>query len=70
MEAHMGSKTKHSKAKAAVGIIVFLLLLFGGAYVLFASIHDDRQEMIDRGCIPSGASDLYGNPTTWSCPIP
>ena len=59
-----------NKANSAIGIIIFLLILFGGAYILFGSIHDDRQKMIDKGCTPSGASDLYGNPTTWICPVP
>ncbi|HKH86958.1 MAG TPA: hypothetical protein VKA40_10445 [Nitrososphaera sp.] len=46
---------------AIIGIIVFFIW---GYYEMWG----EAQQMMDRGCVPTGTSNQYGIPTTFSCP--
>jgi hypothetical protein len=60
---------KTSKAATAAAVIIFLILIIGIPLVIVWWMQTENQNMLDKGCTPSSASNYLGNPTFWTCPI-
>ena len=63
------SQKKMGNGAKIAAIILAIIIFIGIPLGIVWWMQTENQKMLDRGCTGSGASDIYGNPTYWTCPI-